>query len=703
MASYGSNGVRLRAGNYTSRMANLTPPVKTQSRLLDDMIGILRWVGLGIEILGTIAATIIPGAQPLIPLIAIGGALFQGALDTISYVNDEKTVSRSVSYGISMFLNVASLGISLKTVYGASKNVLRVVDDKAKDGFRYILRGSEEFNEAGKAFLASGKTGNRFKSVQRITIKKEQELIRKGIIKPYTEQKVWNEFEIALQQEFKSTQIQKRQLASYRGQEYYSKKGQYLFTNRDMAIVRNGIKNLSIGKIGAREFVRKELNKLSSTAKEVLQLEKLGRNAVFKSPELEGQFMKRIDRLTNLYGSKLKNEIVDIAPKNWWEKKVEKFYEWLSTKKGYTFFGTSKGHKFTQLAQSSNPNDIARELENRAEGIILNGFKGKQGTWLENVEFKGLRAYTKQIREYMQTQFPRLAEIVKNGFKTKTFKMYKEIKENIEKHGVKTKDDTFLMGWRVVNYSKHFSEVIFYFNPKNTRAKTAGSKNYGGKKPVHTILPTPQLNTLSIVNDPGKMYLKGGHGYTAIALSPGGKRGLDYEISSDIFALITLTMPIEPLRNILSVVSNVKSTIVNLSKGTYGARFVPILRNTLERLIPNKITKIAGVALGGVISQELGQHLSRTFKGALQGFQRTTTTTKVVNGHKLKFTRTSFSFSNTFKPTNMIKQMVGQNVLSASMKRLPKASLDTPSTTRLRLKSKRYGTQLRRIAGVYKI
>lgn len=58
--------------------------------------------------------------------------------------------------------------------------------------------------------------------------------------------------------------------------------------------------------------------------------------------------------------------------------------------------------------------------------------------------------------------------------------------KQLQKHGTLLLDQEFLLGFRVIENNGISSYVTFLFNPLNTNAKTPGSKNFGGKKPVMT-------------------------------------------------------------------------------------------------------------------------------------------------------------------------------------------------------------------------
>lgn len=717
-------GKTLRTSNFTNRIATNAKPKQTHHHFLDGLIGILRWIGLGLEVIGTIAASLIPGAQALIPIITIVGSLFQSGLDVVSLANSQKRTSDVINFGVSTFINLFSLGAALKGTYGASKNILRVADDTAKDGVRYIVRGTEEFADAAKALMGGTKVSRSFKSIERVSIINEQKLIKKGVVPPFSSSKVISQFEAELQREFsaKFTRAQDGETIIARGGRdfYKAREGEYVLSNRDLSILRYGISRYANGKITKQELVRLFQKSGSSAAKDSLNMVKQGNKWLFKNKRVENIFIERIERVKSFYGKTVMPYNVALKTPSKVRLFFEDVLERVSESKSYKFFGGSKesgfgigkyritGHKITQYGQMTNPNDIAREVVNHGERWLLNGFKITKGP-LKGFEVKGIRAYIGRLNKYVEKKLPALTKIINLGKKTRTFAIYKEVKKGIQEFGVATKDDTFLMGWRIINENKNWKEVVLYFNPQNTNAKTPGSYNYGGKKAIHTILPTTTLDILKNSSNPGSIYLLGGEGIQPIAKAPGGRRAADFSIANDLFMLMTLSMPIEPLRNILSLVSNVKTTIHNVAIGTYGARFLPTLKNTFERLWVSKVGKIAGSAIGGILGAEIGGHLSRIIKGTLQGFQYTTSSQRVVNGHKLTFKRTKFSFDHkdrqgrTFRANNLYKQAFGQNVLSASLKRLPKSSLTVPSTTRNQLKYKRYGSQVRRVGSVFKV
>ena len=150
-----------------------------------------------------------------------------------------------------------------------------------------------------------------------------------------------------------------------------------------------------------------------------------------------------------------------------------------------------------------------------------------------------------------------------------------------------------------------------------------------------------------------------------------------------------------PFETCFQLFQNLKGVGKQLYRGTYFARWGNTFKATIQRLWLNKVTRIIGQTFGNIVSQEMGGHLSRIGKTVGQGFYKTTTTTRTINGHKVVF-KTTRLHSN-FNPNPLLKQGIPHSLRSGALRRTQPQGL-----IRGKRRYQRYGTNVRRVLTIHK-
>lgn len=132
------------AGGSGTNLAGLTKEQigKEAKKARFQLVTFLRIIGTIAEIGASIAF------PELAPAILIGGASFQESLDVYTLLNTKPDRRSYGSFALTTLVNVLPTAAVLKSSYGAAKNIVRVADRRFADGFRYVVRGEEGFEEA---------------------------------------------------------------------------------------------------------------------------------------------------------------------------------------------------------------------------------------------------------------------------------------------------------------------------------------------------------------------------------------------------------------------------------------------------------------------------------------------------------------------------------------------------------------------------
>ena len=689
--------------------ANLTPPkIKGNDDPFDGIVTVLR-IGM---VIGEIALSLL--FPKIAPFIAIGGSAIHQAIDTQQFAQIKNpTLSSKLLFGAGTLMNIAPIAFIGRRLMKTSKNVLQM-NDGVGDA-RYIVRGRHK--EYDHLFQAWDAGQNIFEAggLKMVSIATQNRLIASGRIpKQFVLQKK-ADFDKVLGKMFSpgkgGTGFGKMWQGGYGTKVRYSAKKGYIYTNRDWAIIENLIEKRAKNKITMPDILEKVRKSLGLQAKGALDIGKIDKwwlwykygpninlkplNSLLKNQKviwrtdfIKKEFAAKIEKLADLYyASFLAKPLVQSR------SGIRKFFDW---------FAGQRGIFFTQLGQLPNPNDFARELLRQPQKALLDGSfripiafgrtaEGKLAVtkWFYPLgkKFKkigGLRGWARSVQKASKT-IQKVKRITKN-----VYRHYDMINKQLKKVGVVTQSQEFLMGWRVIYAERFGSTVQMFFNPINTRAKTPGSFNFAGKPSLTTVVSNRFLRILATDPHPGKLYLKGGRGYSPIARSAGGRKR-HFLFLSQAFSLLSLYFPLGALRNILSLASNTKQVIVKSAKGTFLPTWKYTFKNTLERLWINRVTRIIGQTAGNILSSEMGMHTSRILKNVSQGFQRKKSETVMVNGKKVRFQRTVIDFSKPYRAQTVYKEALLTTTRSVALRRVRRGT-----SVKNRLKNRRQGAALRR-------
>lgn len=590
----------------------------------------------------------------LAPIFVVAGALSQESIDIYEYVSasPETRRSRTGSFILSTLVNILPAAVVVRSEYGASKTVIGIIDRRFSDGVRWVVRGEEGFDDAVRLSKLNPS------KYTRITRRAERELIAARQIDPKRIMVV-DKFEKALQKEFNHTFT----TSGYIGGRY-AKEGEFIFSNKDLAIFRRLARRLYYGQATESEIIR-GFSKTSLQAEGLLTKNWVWRGALTKE------------------GNELAYKLTEIGS----HLQPQSFTQFANR----TFAG-KWGNRLTQFFQLGNPNDLARELMNKPFNKLTRILKKNIAQWSKSLKLS-------------ESRIAKAVEGVEKGLKAST-KKFLYINEQLKKHGFVFEDQSFVMGYRVLQALPVSSLVIIYFNPQNTNAKTPGSKNYGGKKEVITTLTNTHLAAWRTRLDPGAFYLKGGGGFPPIAIYPGGKRAFAMEVSTPLMGAFLSSVPLPALRNLLSVASNLKGVGKSVAQGTYSAKWLSTVEDTFQRLLPNKVAKLAGGVLGAPFGKVASGHLQRLALATSKGFQYTRTSSSIVNGHTIKRTSTQFSFNRPggFNPSQLVKNGIPTSVRSTMLRQIPQSYGGNRQVGAVgsQFKGQRTAQNVRRIPGLFK-
>ena len=650
MAMKGNSGVKLQS--------KVNIGVKHSKRSdLYGWVGVLRIVFTVAEILGSI---IFP---EFAPALTIAGAVAQEALDIVGFSNlsEEQRNKRTGSFILGSIVNIAPVVAVARSTWGTSKNVVKMIDKRTKDGFRYIVKGEKNFERALEL------THINPEKYSRITRQTERQLFNRRRI-DIRQFKKTDDFEVALQKEFKDWNVRYR-TANYEGNNYVG--------NKDMAVLRRLSRSLHQDqfrpagkKLGDRGILR-AYNKLTPEAQRAL-------NGLVISEKIEktGDVYRRLTRIGGM-----------LEPQTW-------------TQKVNRVFAGKWGNRITQAVQLGNPNDMAREILNKPFNKLTRMMKKRVAQfsrWVMRSEEKiGIAA----------------EEVMRKGFRSWAGKISKaaaknfvRINEGLKRNGFVFVDQEFVMGFRVVQAGPTSSQIMVFFNPITTGAATPGSKNYNGKPELLISLANVHINAWKLSMDPGHFYLKGGSGFARIALTSGGRHAYTGTVNLMAYGAFMAFIPLSALRNVLSVGSNFKNVGKDISKGIYQAKWRDTLVNTFERLLPNKIAKLVGAVAGAPFGKVASSHAQRIALALSKGNQHTKTKTRIVNGVKIKNTRTLWGpGKHGFNWKHVGKGALPASVRAQALRGIPKGrgNSRTVSAVGAHFKGNRIAKNVRRIPGLFK-
>ena len=657
-------------------------PVRNKS---GGIIGLLRILFVGAEIL----LSFIPGLGTAAQIaIGLAGAAAQATLTGVSYAQGNIRSLGQLFGALALdIIPALSFGLgglvkSIRTEAIAVEDIGEAINSARLN--KLYIRGTTEFKEnlsilkakkISKLTKVSALDGTMTRTVKlsgsKLSKYRNAYLKEQAKLGEDTSQIVFDNFEVRLNSELANA------------------------TNADRALVRNikSSKNLlSRDPIKYQDLIEGVSNELSPQLQGYLR--NLGRDPRKVIDGLIDYTESR--RLTSRLNKIFASGESDWASRQFWKK---------DTLKSSNFY--------TQAAQALNANDVGREIITKPFNALIR----KNKEFVEAYHKKWVSKWLKKYGDDVLTNEELMADAetkVINKFtfagkydevngvkvfkhevagKTRNYRYRKAITKQItkqSKHFSKTKKllekegkwfgGSFVLGYRILQNVGMTKTIMIYFNKINTNANRAGSKNRGGKKEVILPITDHKLKEWNHSANKSSWYLRN------LSLSRGG-RPIGYSIQSELFSNFLSFVPLPALRNILSVVSNFKSVGKDISKGTYFKNWFKNFEETVQRLWIHKVGKLAGSSLGilghgaGKEGQRLGLGIARSFQH--NGGQRLGS----FNSNVLLKT----TLPTSFKGTALRR---GQNRASMGLNR---------TASQAKLSVGRYGSNIRRIAGIPKL
>lgn len=474
------------------------------------------------------------------------------------------------------------------------------------------------------------------------------------------------------------------------------------YFNRDRAILRN-IKN-------SRNFLANNPQRYE---------ELIDATATSLSPEVQAYIRSQgknvrqaIDGLVD-YSTSRKltsriNKIFASGESDWASREF-----WSQVKNGKVL---KSSNFWTQAAQAMNANDVGREIITKPFNALIRknkefikGYRDKTiKKWIKRIETaemrtKGLGGYMdKEARAIsdameeekamnrevveLQTKFRRQVRGKTQSFKNKLAKKlvkgtkYEEkIRKAIGKEG-RYWGGSLVMGYRVLQDLAGQKVIQVYFNRINTNALTPGSKNRGGKKDLIIPITEHRLKQWQHSASKSEWYL------SHLALSRGG-RPIGFEVADGMFSNFLTFVPLPALRNILSIISNIKSVGKDIAKGKFFNEWIGNFAKTVKRLWIHKVGKLAGSTLS-IFGHGAGKEGQRIGLGIAKGFQHR-------GGQSL----------GAFNARGLLKETAPTafrgTVLRGGQRRVSAGHMRGIGQSKLSVQ--RYATNIRRVVGIPKI
>lgn len=142
--------------------------------------------------------------------------------------------------------------------------------------------------------------------------------------------------------------------------------------------------------------------------------------------------------------------------------------------------------------------------------------------------------------------------------------------------------------------------ALLIFNSDNTGAKSRSGKNMGGKRPVVAYCSGEEFIKLA---EEGSSYYWAVGARKGWFISRGGHaasgKGAFHNLSTRLSLFLSF-VPIQSLRNVLSIVSNAVGNVHSMAKGTYFSKYWPKLERALVRSTINRSARlVTKVMVGG--------------------------------------------------------------------------------------------------------
>lgn len=662
------------------------------------LLGFLRVIFTAVEILISFFPAIGAGASAA---ISIGFAAIQAGLTVESYLegNIRSTGQLFGALAVDLLPSLTFGAGSIARALRTEAIVVETIEDGIQTGIvnRIFTRGTKEYKEQLEVLKSQkvrklqrvGKYPNEVELVSRVS-KKQIANYRAAYLKHQaslgrdTKDIVFDDFE------FKMNELL--------GDKYGE-------LNQDRSFLRRlkNVKNyLSLKPEKYHELIEETSHLLSPEARAIIKGQGWDvRNAIDELVEFTES-----RKLTSVI-----NRIFASGESDWASKEF-----WNQVKNGKIL---KSGNFYTQAAQALSANDVGREIITKPFNALIRKnkefLKEYKKQWIDRWTNKYLmneieaqssgpiaraagkkaqslaesmsltRAADKEISE-LSLEFSSKTRAQGSYIKQKLArsiikgtKYEEKIRREIGKQG-RYWGGSLVMGYRVLQELEGMKVIQVYFNKVATNAHTFGSKNRGGKKDIIMPITNHMLKKWKKAASHSEFYL------SHIALSRGG-RPIGYEVQDGFFSNFLSFVPLPALRNILSVISNFKSVIKDISKGTFFSSWFSEFSKTVKRLYIHKLGKLGGSFLS-ILGEGIGKEGQRIGLGIAKGFQHS-------NGQSLG----KFNIRGILKET--LPQGVRGTVLRAGQGRLKQGKMRTASQTNL--SAQRYETNIRRIVGIPKI
>lgn len=643
-----------------------------------SQIGILRLIGSIIEIGAIVGASILGAGAGAILGIGLAGSGFQFGLDTYQLINRQISGGQ---FALGTFVNFGSLAIPplIKNVYNRFKT--GAVAIKGYKNTRYIVKGASGYQEALNQTITNP---TKYSRVSRFSVEK----IIKNREVPLRYFEFQNDYWKAFHNEFGS------------GQRYYGAKDKSIIHDFSSKLARGQVKDIeSINKL-ADSYWKKLTPQAQNTIidKAIEQIEPFFKfnNVSVYSPLIYENIFKNANFTNFKYPSSVdtlrifSNSVESVSNILRAERESLSLFN-----KFFRFWSSYEGHKWTQRVQRFlDPNNLARDVVKGAT-FHINKIARQAGKEAYKV------AYDKKLGIFYKTK-----QIVGKNGQLVTKRIYQDswlkrrliyYYDEVKKSGGYLFKLSWIVGYQIVQDFPNSQTIRIFFNPEKTRGKTKGSKNIAGKAPLITTLPKAKIEAWKQAPSIGEFYLKGDGAWKPISVSAGGRRQEGVEEALNLLEGFLSFIPLQGLRNLLSVVSNVKRAGVQIIRGTFIKNFrnafLPsFLRNATNRsgkLLGTFIASAFGIgSFGTKVFENLGINITSSFyqKGS-----------KSVNGE----TSPTIKFGNNFNLKRFGTNFGGRLVKSYLNKKIPSGIKGRTTMYRRRQKKRISLSQYRRVYGIF--
>lgn len=596
-------------------------PVHSKS---GGFLGILRIVFIGLEVI----LSFIPGIGQLgQALIATAGAVAQASITLTSYAqgNIRSTGNLISSLALDLVAGVSSLASYGAKSLKSSGIVIESLDEALETvkTERLLVKGTDEYKE--------------FNSILKTKGVKSTIGVSKINSRPFRISRV------------NANKITQYRQALIKAQAALGEETELIKIDEFERLLQEKLSSLSNKDLSAFRNIKRGSNlrggKLLGEKAIIDELSPLARGIFTNDTEMFRNLISDLAAYTN--SNKITAKINRIFASGEADWSTREFWRSVKTKQVF-----KSGNFYTQAAQMLSANDVGRELITKPFNSLTRQVK------------KGMSALRKRLKKWKGIG--------------KAISAEERLKRVLEKEG-RLFENNYTIGYRILQDLGKTKTIIVHFDRLNTAALTPGSKNFGGKKPVVLVnIPNHMIHRWNKAANPGAFYNR------YFALSNGG-RAIGFEVADHMFGMFLTFVPLPALRNILSVMSNLKGVAKDIARGKYFSSWTGKFKETVNRLWIHKIGKLGGsfLSIGG---KGLGKEGQRIGLGIAKGFQHS-------KGQKFG----SFNW-------NRFAKDVSPNVFAGTAKRVRRNKFGSKRLTASQSSFgiKRVGTNLRRIPGAFR-